>query len=139
MIDIENYVYTQVRNAVITAFDNANCSSEYVDTPAAFPHVCIEMTENITHSPSMTAECREFASEQTFTVNIFTNTQTAKSDAKKIADTVDEVLSGLGFRRSQYLNTPNIERTIYRLTMRYTGLVSLAYDKAQGHFKITAR
>ena len=139
MIDIESYVYTQVRNAVKAVYPNASLSGEYVENPSSFPHVCVEMSDNVTHVDSMTATKREFAAEQTFTVNIYTNTQTAKTDAKKLLTIVDGVLSGMGFRRAMYLQTPNIEHTIYRLTLRYTGLVATAYDEAQGHYNIIAR
>lgn len=139
MIDIENYVYTQVRAALKEAFATIDTSAEYEETPAAFPHVCAEMTDNTNSVSYMTASKRENVSEVTFTVNIFTNTTTAKSDAKKIAQTVDSVMQGLGFRRSIYLRTPNIDRTIYRLTLRYTGFVYVAFDEAQGHYNITAR
>ena len=139
MIDIENYVYTQVRNAVKAAYPNTSLSGEYIENPSVIPHISVEMSDNVTHVDSMSANNREFAAEQTFTVNIYTNTQTAKTDAKKLLVIVDGVLSGMGFRRSMYLNTPNIDQTIYRLTLRYTGLVATAYDEAQGHYNIIAR
>lgn len=138
MNDIENYVYTQVRNAVKAAFVNADVSSEYVENPAKFPHICVEMTDSTVIAQYLTAQNREFASSQTFTANIFTNTATAKSDAKAIAEVVDDVMKGLGFRRALYLRTPNIDRTIYRLTLRYEGIVSQAYDGQSKHFNITA-
>jgi hypothetical protein len=87
----------------------------------------------------MTAQTREFAANQTFTANVYTNTQTAKTDAKALADIVDRVMQNPGFRRSQMLNTPNIDRTIYRLTLRFVGIVSLGYDGEESHYKITAR
>lgn len=139
MIDIENYIYTYVRSALLAEFANVDVSSEYTENPAVFPHVCIEMSDNTTHAESMTAQQREFAAEQTFTVNIYTVSQTRKSDAKKIAAVVDSSLSTLGFRRAMYLRTPNIDRNIYRLTMRYNGIVSVGYDGNENHFKITAR
>lgn len=138
MIDIESYVFTYVRSDLLASFTNIDVSSEYNDNPAAFPHVCIEMTENTTNAASMTAQQREFASEQTFTVNIYTINATRKSDAKAIASVVDESLSRLGFRRAQFLRTPNADRNIYRLTMRYTGIVSVGYDGNENHFKITS-
>lgn len=139
MIDIENYVYTQVRGAVLDSYNNVDISSEYVENPAKFPHICLEMTDSAVSARYMTAQDREFATEQAFSVNIFTNTPTAKTDAKKLAEIVDGVMQGLGFRRTLYLRTPNVDRTIYRLTLRYTGIVSLGYDKAQGQYKISAR
>jgi len=139
VIDVENYVYSYVRSDILAAFTNVDCSSEYTENPASFPHVCIEMSDNTTHAASMTAECREFAAEQTFTVNIFTVSQTRKSDAKEIAAVVDKSLSELGFRRAMYLRTPNVDRNIYRLTLRYSGIVSVGYDGAENHFNITSR
>ena len=87
----------------------------------------------------MTAQEREFASEQTFTVNIFTVSETPKSDAKAIAQNVDGTMKTLGFRRAMYLRTPNVDRNIYRLTLRYSGLVSMGYDGEERHFNISAR
>lgn len=139
MIDLENYVYSHVRSDILSAFTNVDCSSEYTENPASFPHVCIEMSDNTTHAESMTAQQREFAAEQTFTVNIFTISPTRKSDAKAIAAVVDSSLSTLGFRRAMYLRTPNIDRNIYRLTLRYNGIVSVGYDGNENHYKITAR
>lgn len=139
MIDLENYIYTYVRSDLLNAFSKIDISSEYTENPASFPHVCIEMSDNTTHAESMTAQQREFAAEQTFTVNIFTISPTRKSDAKAIAAVVDSSLSTLGFRRAMYLRTPNIDRNIYRLTLRYNGIVSVGYDGNENHFKITAR
>lgn len=138
MIDIESYVFTKVREAVLTEFANADVSSEYVENPAKFPHVCFEMTDNPVLGEYITAQNREFATSPTFTANIYTNTPTAKSDAKAIADVVDHTVQRLGFRRALYMRTPNIDRTIYRLTMRYDGIVSQAYDGNANHFNITA-
>ena len=138
MIDIESYIYTQVRNAVLASFTNADVSSEYVENPAKFPHICLEMEDDSVMAEYLTAQNREFASLQTFTANIYTNTPTAKSDAKAIAQVVDNAMQGLGFRRALYMRTPNIDRTIYRLTLRYEGIVSQAYDGQAGHFNITA-
>lgn len=139
MIDIENAVYTQVRNAIKDVFSNVDISNEYTDNPASFPHVSFEMSDNAVHAPSMTANCREFAANQTFTANVYTTSAQRKSDAKAIADVIDGVMAGLGFRRAIALQTPNMDRNIYRYTMRYTGLVSLGYDGEAKHYKITAR
>lgn len=138
MNDIESYVYTEVRNAVKAVFANADVSSEYVENPAKFPHVCFELTNSSVLSAYIVENNREFASSQTFTANIFTNTSTAKSDAKAIAEVVDATMRDMGFRRAMYLRTPNIDRTIYRLTLRYEGIVSQSADGVAGHYSITA-
>lgn len=139
MNDPENYVYTQVRAAVLEAYPSADTASEYTDTPAQFPFVSCEMTDNSVLARFMTAQNREFASSVTFTVNIFSNSEFPKTQAKDIAEIVDSTMKGMGFRRSLYLRTPNVDRTIYRLTLRYSGIVSAAYDGAEDHFNISAR
>lgn len=139
MIDIEAYVYTRVRESLKSAFSNIDVANEYTENPDTFPHVCIEMSDNTIAGTYMTAQHREFAADQTYTVNIFTVSETPKSDAKAIAANIDQTMSGLGFRRSMYLRTPNIDRNIYRLTIRYSGLVSMGYDGEERHYNITAR
>ena len=136
---IENYVYTQVRNALMSAYENVDISAEYVENPSVFPHVSFEMSDNITDASSMTADNREFASEQAFAVNIYTVSETKKSDAQAIAEVIDDVMMGLGFRRALWMRTPNIDRNIYRLTLRYSGLVADAADGTANHFKVIAR
>ena len=139
MIDIENLVYTNARAAVKLANANASVSGTYTDTPSSFPHVCCEMTDSYSLSNRISTSDREYATNVTFTVNIYTNTATAKSDAKALAVVVNDTFAGMGFARSMYQQMPNIDRTIYRLILRFQATVWKSADGAADHFNITAR
>lgn len=139
MVNIENLVYTKVRTAVKAFNPNITLSGVYNDVPSTIPHVSIEETNNANVTSAIDTSNREFAAELTYTVNIFTNTATAKSDANAIAEVVSDVFADLGFARSMKQRMPNIDRTIYRLTMRFVAVASKAYDGVEGHYNITAR
>lgn len=139
MIDIENYVYTSVRNALKAYNTNVSVSGEYIPTPSKFPHVSIEETDNASVASAISTSDREFAADVTFTVTIYTNTDSAKSDAKALAAVVNDAFTALGFVRSMKAELPNIDRTIYRLLLRFQATVWKGFDGAEGHYNITAR
>ena len=139
MIDIENYVYTQVRTAIKSVRPLADVSGTYIDIPSSFPHVSIEETDNASVASTISTSDREYAANVTFTVNIYTNTATAKTDAKEIAAVVNDAFTDLGFVRSMKQEMPNIDRTIYRLILRFQATVWKSADGAADHFNITAR
>jgi len=139
MIDIENLVYTNARNAV-KAYDSAiTTSGTYSDVPSSFPHVSIEETDNASVSDYISTSDREFAANLTYTVNIYTNTATAKSDAKAIAAVVSDAFTAMGFVRTMKQEMPNIDRTIYRLILRFQATAWRGFDGDDGHYNITAR
>jgi len=139
MIDIENYVYTQVRTAIKGAFPLADVSGTYISTPSTFPHVSIEETDSYSLADRISTSDREYAANLTYTVNIYTNTATAKSDAKAIAAVVNDAFTDFGFARSMKQEMPNIDRTIYRLILRFQATAWKSADGAADHFNITAR
>jgi hypothetical protein len=123
MIDIENKVYTQLRTA-LNAEGITSLSSVYLESPAAYPHVFIEMINNsVDQNRSDSGNLENFA-KQDFQIEIFTNGDSKKTDAKEIANIVDGSLNGIGLRRSFYSFVPNYnDNNISRLILRYTGLV----------------
>lgn len=139
MIDIENLVYTNVRTAVKGFKPLASVSGTYTDVPPSFPHVSIEETDNAVLSSTLSTSDREYAANLTYTVNIYTNTATAKSDAKELAAVVNDAFSDMGFVRSMKQEMPNIDRTIYRLILRFQGTVWKGISGEEGHYNITAR
>lgn len=139
MIDIENLVYTNVRTAVKGAKPLTSVSGTYTDTPSSFPHVSIEETNSAVRADMSSANSREYAADVTYTVNIYTNTSTAKTDAKELAVVVNDAFTDMGFVRSMKQEMPNIDRTIYRLIMRFQATVWRAFDGEDGHYNITAR
>ena len=139
MIDIENLVYTNVRNAIKTYNSAVSVSGTYDPVPSHFPHVSIEETDSYIVASELSANDRERAVNVTYTATIYTNTATAKTDGKELAAVVNDAFTGMGFVRSMKQEMPNIDRTIYRLIMRFQALVWRAYDGVEGHYNITAR
>lgn len=139
MIDIENKVYTVVRTAVKAYLNEIGVSGSYSDVPSSLPHVSIEETDSYVPTETISTSDREFAAALTYTVNIYTNTATAKQDAKNIAKVVDSAFSEMGFARSMKQEMPNIDRTIYRLILRYQGTAWKGISGIDGHYNITAR
>lgn len=139
MIDIENKVYTVVRTAVKAFNSDIDLSGTYSDVPPSFPHVSIEETDNAVLVSQSSNTDREYAANLTYTVNIYTNTATAKNDAKAIAAVVNDAFVDMGFARSMKQEMPNIDRTIYRLILRFQGTAWKGFDGESGHYNITQR
>ena len=139
MIDIENYVYTQVRDALKTHDPKISVSGTYIDVPSSIPHVSVEETDSYTPASTLSTSDREYSANVTYTVNIYTNTATAKTDAKELAAIVNDTFTGMGFVRSMKQKMPNIDRTIYRLILRFQATAWKSADGEAGHYNITAR
>lgn len=120
MIDIENYVV----NAVATALSDILVISEYVEAPPEFPCVSIIEESNVSAETFDNASPNENHADLLYTVNVYSNLQSgAKAEVKDIMEEVDTVLEGLKFQRTMCQAIPNADRTIYRMTARYTARV----------------
>ena len=125
MIDIENIVVNAVSTAldsIKTEYPNLNVQSMYVDAPSAFPCISVVEINNSTYQPSHTELLEEHALI-TYDVNVYTNDPYLKQTAKKIANIADTAMQNLKFTKTMSGQTPNIDRTIYRYTMRYEAIV----------------
>ena len=128
MIDIENIVIDTVATALKTEYGTAypkmEIKGESVDVPAEFPCITIEETANRTYTRTQDESLTEHQAIVNYTVNVFVNKTTGKKAlAKKIANTVDLTMQGMKFTRTLRTPTPNVDRSIYRLTMRYEAIV----------------
>lgn len=124
MIDIENIVFTNVATALRTAFSGISVYGEFVEVPASFPCVTIVEADNKVYERTRDLDGVEHYAEIMYEINIYTNNGNGKKTmAKSIAQEIDTVMSGMLFTRTFRGQTPNIDRTIYRITMRYSGVV----------------
>lgn len=129
MIDVENIVFSGVKDALVSAhpalFENPEqISSEYVDVPAGFPCVTIVESDNAVYKRMSTLELETHAS-LTYDVNVYSNKASGKkSEAMSIAQTVDSAMKRMGFTRKLKNPMPNLQDArIYRLFLRYEGIV----------------
>lgn len=125
MIDIESMVFDRVSTELRNTYDGITVYGEYVESPSSFPSVNFVEADNNTSLADVTiGERKETYANLMYSVDIFSNKASGKkSEAKAIADTVDKVMTGLGFYRIMRSQTPNLDRTIYRITARYSGKV----------------
>lgn len=124
MIDIENLVCDRVFRAVNAAFPNAVCYAEYVEVPEAFPCVTIYEADNRSYRPSDDNQLSDHQASVMYQVDTYSNKQTGrKEEAKQIADIVDATMLSMKFSRNMRSQIPNVDRTIYRVTMRFEAVV----------------
>ena len=123
MIDIENVMFNKVATQLRTNHEGIKVYGEYVAEPASFP--CVNMwqsSNNIYAERESTSSIDDYANVG-FTIQVFTNSTTKKQDAKALANEIDEIMTRYRFRRVLMQQIPNIDRTIYRIELRYTGTV----------------
>ena len=124
MIDPENEVYTRVATALKAAYPKADISSTYKESPAAFPHVCFEMSDStVPLRKQSLSSGHEDCVDVTFTANIYSNRRNApKAEAKAIAAIIADVMYSMNFRRTSQLSVPNMkDAKIYRICAQYVG------------------
>jgi len=124
MINIENKVYSLVSTAVKTNYSTASTYSEPVETPASFPCVVLYESNNAVYTETQDSSSIENHAMVTYECDIYSNAKSGKkTQAKAIAQIVDGIMSSKGFTRTFCDQIPNIDRTIFRIVMRYEGIV----------------
>ena len=126
MINCENEIFSVVAEAVKKAYPSAFISGEYVRTPSKFPFVSLIEMSNTAYDRTQTSGCLENHASLMYEVNVYSNKKSGKkSECKAIAALIDNELATLGFSRTMLQPIPNMDdATIYRMTGRYTAVVS---------------
>ena len=124
MTDLENDIFDYAAKALRAAHTGLAVAAEYVEMPAKFPHVSIVEADNRILERMRTNNI-ENAIQSMFECNIYSNKASGKkSEAKAIANTLDDVLSGIGFTRTFREQVPNLrDATIYRIVCRYEAVI----------------
>jgi len=122
MIDIENEVFNNVATALRASYQGISVYGETVETPSSFPSVSLVEDDNSEVETNVTlARNNETTCNLMYTANVYSNLKTGKkAQAKAIMDIVDEQMHNMGFIRTMRNQLPNLDRTIYRCTARYT-------------------
>lgn len=122
MVDIENDVFNYVANALRVEFPGISVYGEQVETPSTFPSVSLVEDDNSELDSNLTlARTPETACSLMYTANVYSNLVSGKkTQAKAIMDIIDARMHDMGFIRTMRNQLPNLDRTIYRVTARYT-------------------
>ena len=124
MIDIEPVVFDRIARLLIQKYQGITVSDKYESVIASLPYVSIEEKDNYTHQKTQTEKAIENHANILYEVNVYTNGNNAKALCKSISSDIDEAMQSIYFTRTMTSQTPNIDRNIYRVTMRYTGVVN---------------
>lgn len=126
MINVENEIFDRVSTSVRAMFPSVNMTGEYVKSPSSFPHVSLEEKDNSTFTRTQTSSEYENHAVLLYEVNIYSNkTKGKKTECRAIMSIVDNEMEKMGFTRTMLQPIPNMDdATIYRLTARYTAIVS---------------
>lgn len=126
MIDCENEVFSAVANAVREAYPSVFISGEYIKTPPKFPFVSLVEMSNTAYDRTQSSGGLENHASLMYEVNVYSNeTSGKKSECKEISALIDNELATLGFSRTMLQPIPNMDdATIYRMTGRYTAVIS---------------
>jgi hypothetical protein len=126
MINVENEIFDKVSTSVRAKFPSASVTGEYVKSPPSFPHISLEEVDNSVLSTTQTSTEYENHVVLLYEVNIYSNkTRGKKTECKELISIVDNEMLKLGFTRTMLQPIPNMDdATIYRMTARYTAIVS---------------
>ena len=124
MKDIENDVFNSVATDLRSEFPGIYVVGEYLPVPASLPAVMLYEADNYVVRAGSTIAIDDFVRVM-YAVSVFSNkTSGKKSEAKSIADFIDDKMKGLGFTRISRTPVPNMaDSTIYRLESRYEAVV----------------
>ena len=126
MIDVESEIFNKVAEAVRAVHPSAFVSGEYIRTPSKFPFVSLIEMSNTIYDRTQSSGGLENHASVMYEVNVYSNKKSGKkSECKEIAALIDNELAALGFSRTMLQPIPNMDdATIYRMTGRYTAVIS---------------
>lgn len=140
MIDCENYIYTQLRNAVKAVYPSADFTSVYVNQPSAQLHVSVEMRSNTERMSTIDSSMSEQYADMMIEVNVFSSkADTAKTEAKGVINIISDQMKLLNFRRIFCSPVPNLDRgdrsakannnsgSVYRILAQFEGTASATH------------
>lgn len=126
MISAENEIFDRVSTSVREKFPNVNMTGEYVKSPSSFPHISLEEKDNSVFTSTQTSTEYENHAVLMYEANVYSNkTRGKKTECKELISALDNEMQNMGFTRTMLQPIPNMDdATIYRLTARYTAIIS---------------
>ena len=123
MTDIETQVIDDITRSVLVSYPSAIVEDRYNPVAAKFPHVSVYQIVSTNPSQYQDSTNIELYTSVQFEVQIETNDRYKKTTAKAIAAIVDERMQTLGLIRTFMNPVPTVDRTIYRIVLRYSAVV----------------
>ena len=132
MIDIENDVFSEVKQKAVKVFPKLSMKGEEIRVPSEFPCASLEEIDNYSYDKTVDSASNENHAEITFELSVYSNkTSGKKSECKKIFAFIDNLMLDMGFSRIMKKPQPIEDSSVYRLIGRYRGVV----DKNQNIYR----
>ena len=123
VLDNERNVFQAISNTLRAEYSNIFIVGEEItSTPPRFPAVTVVQNDNTVNSKYSTFNCLENVAVEEYKIEIYSNLQNQYervSQAKDIAESVNNVLDGLGYYRTFNHPVPNADATVSRRVMRF--------------------
>lgn len=124
MIDVENQVYTMIRNAIIAEYPTCKVEGILNLSPSEFPCVYIEEISNTSLDSTITSTSNENHANISYEINVWSNKSAGrKAEAKAILAIADNVLVQYNFSRITRTPVQIDDGTKYRIIARYSAIV----------------
>lgn len=125
MIDIEDDIFELVSSAVSASFPDTSIVGKQARIPSKFPCVSIVESDSYTISYTQDSESNENHASVMYSVDVYSNkAKGSKSECKAIMSAIDDVLIRKGFARTMKQPISMDDATKYRITARYSAVVS---------------
>ena len=123
MIDVSNEIFNIVATELRSQYEGIQVKGEFVETPSMFPTVTLDEVQNVpSHLDS--AATNKFA-RVVYRSQTFCNAEFGKrQQARKIFDSLDQILMGMGLFVKTYTTTPSVYNSeIYCITATHEGVI----------------
>ena len=129
MIDIENKVVNEIKTTLVAQYPEIKVYAEFIPEKATYPCVSVNEITNMVAEQYRDCSAIENYAIIGYEINAFSEGTNNKAQCKNIVENIDNTMLGLGFTRTSKTPIPNSDRSIYRIVIRYSGLVSKGITK----------
>lgn len=121
----KNAIYTRVRNAIKTAYPDANVTASINKMPSKFPTVYIHRSSYFEPTSVLTLSNAQDFWDWTFNVQVWTDSSSKQEDAYNIMSVARRAFKDLGFFQSsdEGVIDDGAESTIFKLTSNFRRLI----------------
>lgn len=122
MVDFSNEIFNTVATHLRSVYEGIQVVGEYVESPGRFPTVTLDEVQNI--PVHLDSNVNNKYARVTYRTQVFVNGEGKRQRARKIYDSLDKTLMGLGLYAKSYTTTPTIYNSeVYCITATHEGVI----------------
>ena len=122
MVDFSNEIFNTVATHLRSVYEGIQVVGEYVESPVRFPTVTLDEVQNL--PVHLDSNVNNKYARVTYRTQVFVNGEGKRQRARKIYDSLDQTLMGLGLYAKSYTTTPTIYNSeVYCITATHEGVI----------------